>query len=246
MFRRLLYNYIYVYLYKALFTTMPKAQELDLTNEKCLCLAPHADDESIGVGGTLLKYTDNFDVICLTEGYRGVNDGSLSREEKAEIRRIEFTKAMKFIGINSYKFLKEIPDRNLIKNLDFFKDMDISEYDNIFIPNLLDNHRDHKAVSIILRELLNTKNHKKDLKIIYYEVWSALPVFNAYVDISNIFEHKKELISLYQSQLVEYDYTEKTLGLNMYRGLPFQKNYVEAFYVADTKLFKKLCKMYLI
>ena len=28
-------------------------------DDKCLVIAPHADDESIGCGGLLLKYPDN-------------------------------------------------------------------------------------------------------------------------------------------------------------------------------------------
>lgn len=31
-------------------------------NDKCLIIAPHADDESIGCGGILLKYPQNFEV----------------------------------------------------------------------------------------------------------------------------------------------------------------------------------------
>lgn len=37
-------------------------------DDKCLVIAPHADDESIGCGGLLLKYPDNCDVVVLTDG----------------------------------------------------------------------------------------------------------------------------------------------------------------------------------
>ena len=40
-------------------------------NDKCLVLAPHADDESIGCGGLLLKYPNNFEVVVLTDGRKG-------------------------------------------------------------------------------------------------------------------------------------------------------------------------------
>lgn len=40
-------------------------------NDKCLIIAPHADDESIGCGGILLKYPQNFEVVVLTDGGKG-------------------------------------------------------------------------------------------------------------------------------------------------------------------------------
>ena len=40
-------------------------------NDKCLIIAPHADDESIGCGGILLKYLQNCEVVVLTDGGKG-------------------------------------------------------------------------------------------------------------------------------------------------------------------------------
>lgn len=40
-------------------------------DDKCLVIAPHADDESIGCGGLLLTYPQNFEVVVLTDGRRG-------------------------------------------------------------------------------------------------------------------------------------------------------------------------------
>ena len=41
-----------------------KPLELNLAdNAKCLCLCPHADDESIGMGGFLAMHPENFNVI---------------------------------------------------------------------------------------------------------------------------------------------------------------------------------------
>src|SRR3989339_2223336 len=57
--------------------------------DKCLLLAPHPDDESIGCGGILLKYPDKFDVICLTDGRYGdenkpINDIINERKKEFE------------------------------------------------------------------------------------------------------------------------------------------------------------------
>ncbi len=245
MIRKCFFDYIIAVLYKVMFTTVMKVAELDLTNAKCLCLAPHADDESIGLGGTLAKFARNFDVICVTDGHKGVS-GDLSREEKAEIRKRELFEAMAKINVNSTNFLDEIPDKNLILSNPNFRKIDISDYDYIFIPNILDAHRDHKALAILLLELLRTKPHKKDVKIVFYEVWSTLACVNAFVDISDFINTKKDLISTYHSQLKEYDYVNKSINLNSYRGLPYKKDYVEAFYVLDKKLLKQLSKIYIL
>ena len=71
-------------------------------NQKCLCLCPHPDDESIGMGGLLSIYANNFDVILLTDGRKGVKD--LTEEETIKTREEEFRCAMKVAGINEYQF----------------------------------------------------------------------------------------------------------------------------------------------
>ena len=57
--------------------------------DKCLVIAPHPDDESIGCGGIINLYPNKFDVVCLTHG-----------EENSE-RAIEFKKAMEFAKVHS-------------------------------------------------------------------------------------------------------------------------------------------------
>src|SRR5574344_844398 len=77
-----------------------------LQDDKCLCLAPHADDEAIGMGGFLSKYGKNFDVILLTDGRKGVKD--LPSDDVIKIRENEFSDAMKLARINNFKFLKAV------------------------------------------------------------------------------------------------------------------------------------------
>ena len=43
----------------------PKPLQIQST-DKILILAPHADDESIGCGGLLLKYGSQVEAICIT------------------------------------------------------------------------------------------------------------------------------------------------------------------------------------
>ena len=241
--RNFLFKHLLSKIYRIYLSTNFQPKEFFLNDEKCLCLAPHADDESIGMGGVLAKYGKLFDVICLTDGAKGV-DEDISYKEKIEVRKQELISAMGKINVGSVKFFDEIPDKKLILNFDFFKKIDISDYDYIFIPNILDQHRDHKAVALLLKELLKNKKQKKDLKIAFYEVWSPLALPNHYVDISDVVEQKKDLIKTYQSQLKSFDYLNKIIGLNSYRGLAPQRDYVEAFLIVDVKTFNKHCKIH--
>lgn len=212
-------------------------------NSKYLCLVPHADDESIGMGGLLSLYPKNFDVILLTDGRKGIKDVPL--EEAIKIREEEFKNALEVAGgVNNYKFL-HAEDKKLLDSFDLFKTIDISQYDVIFVPNIIDQHPDHKAVSLLLKRLLESgAKVKSDLKICFYEVWSPLGFVNAFVDISDVIESKRAMINCYKSQTAQKDYEYHALGLNQYRGMLKDKKYVEAFCILSVNDFLRLCELY--
>lgn len=221
-----------------------KPTELALSeNSKCLCLVPHADDESIGMGGLLSLYPKLFDVILLTDGRKGIKDVPI--EEVVKIREDEFKCALEAAGgVNDYKFLRA-EDKKLLDSFDLFKIIDISGYAYIFVPNIIDQHPDHKAVSLLLKRLLESgAKVKSDLKICFYEVWSTLGLVNAFVDISDVIDSKKAMINCYKSQTSQKDYEYHALGLNQYRGMLKDKKYVEAFCVLGINEFKNISSLY--
>lgn len=238
LFKKLSYNFA-----KLSASINLKPKELVLKEgQKCLCLSPHADDESIGMGGFLSIYSSNFDVILLADGRKGVKN--LPIEEVIKLREEEFKNAMKIAGISEYKFLRA-EDKKLVENFDLFKTINLEQYDYIFIPNILDQHPDHKAVSILLKKLLDSGTKvKQDLQICFYEVWSTLGFVNAFVDISDVVEKKKSMINCYQSQTAQKDYEYYALGLNQYRGMFKDKKYVEAFCLLNVDEFKKISSLY--
>lgn len=219
-----------------------KPKELVITpDSKCLCLAPHPDDESIGMGGVLALFPDNFELILLTDGRKGIKD--LPSDEVIKKREDEFKCAMAACKIEKYSFLKA-EDKKLLDAYDLFKTIEIAGYDYIFVPNIIDQHPDHKAVSLLLKQLLEQKKFKKDLKICFYEVWSTLGLVNSFVDISDVVETKKMMINCYKSQTAQKDYEYHALGLNQYRGMFKDKKFVEAFCVLEIEEFKKICELY--
>lgn len=240
MLKKLVFNKIVPKIYKFYLSINLKTKPLELMPDaKCLCIAPHADDESIGMGATLYKYSKQFKVVCLTNGAKGIK--SLPSDEAMKLRKHEFSCALLQAGVNDFEVL-DINDKNVISEYDEFSKIDISNYDYIFIPNILDQHMDHKAVSINLNKLLKEKKHKPNLQIMMYEVWSSLTMPNVYVDISDVIEKKKEIINCHKSQVEQKDFTTKAVAINCYRGLPHDIDYAEAFVQLDVKTFEKLCK----
>ncbi len=241
-FKHFLFDFLISKIYRAYLAINISFEPLEFDKQpKCLCIAPHSDDESIGMGGTLIQKNELFDVVCITNGACRFKT---EKKEKIDIRKNEFEQVMQKIKPNSYSFFEHIEDRELILHSKDFRNIDISNYDYIFIPNLIDQHRDHKAVSILLKELLEDKQYKKTLKIAFYEVWQTLALPNYYVDISDIIDAKKDLINTYKSQLASKDYTQKIIGLNNYRGLVPDLDYVEAFCLMDIPKFYEICKIY--
>ncbi len=220
-----------------------KPKELIINeNANCLCLSPHADDESIGMGGVLALFSKNFEVILLTDGQKGIKNKSA--EEVAKIREEEFKNSMQVAGIGKYQFL-HAQDKKLLDGFELFKNISLEKYDYIFLPNIIDQHPDHKAVSLLLNKLLETNSKiKTDLKICFYEVWSTLGLVNSFVDISEVIEKKKLMINCYKSQTVQKDYEYHALGLNQYRGMFKDRKYVEAFCIMNINEFKQICKLY--
>ncbi len=212
--------------FKMFFSFNIKPVELLFKNEdKCLVIAPHPDDESIGCGGVLNLYPNNFEVICLTYG------------KQEDIREKEFKEAMNVAEINKFSMMA-LKDKSIIDGFSQFKEIDISNYDYIFIPNIFDQHKDHKAVAILLSKLLSEKKYKKELKIAFYEVWSTLTVPSHFANITSVVDKKREMINKHESQIATKSYADKIIGLKSYRGLLKNIDFAEAFCILNASDFK--------
>ena len=238
MFKNIMYQKLMRRIFKGYLSVKFGVKEFEIKpDKKCLCLCPHQDDESIGMGGTLAKYNKNFTVICLTNGAKGLK--SLPKEEAIKVRCQEFETALSKASITDYKVL-DIEDRELLDNYEKFSVIDLKDYDYVFIPNLIDQHKDHKAVAILLKKLIEEKTHKENLKICMYEVWATLALPNKSVDIEEQIETKKAMIQSYKSQIEQRDYYTPIMGLNMYRAQQLNKRIVEDFTVLKIDEFNAL------
>jgi N-acetylglucosamine malate deacetylase 1 len=225
--------------YQAFFKINLKTTLFNLEGKKCLLLAPHPDDESIGAGGTLALYTEQFSVACLTNGNKGIQ--KRRPEITASIREQEFRTVMNLLKVPEVFWLN-VPDNDLLSGYEAFKQLDLSVYDVIFLPNVLDQHADHKAVSLLVSQYFKEQPQKakQGIQLAFYEVWSTLPMPNAFIDITNVIDLKRSMINAHLSQVVQKNFTEMSVALNRYRGISRGVGYAEAFCVMGLGLFHQL------
>ena len=67
-----------------------------------------------------------------------------------------------------------------------------------------------------------------------------IPDATLILDISDVIERKKQVLSMYTSQLKCYDYVQFAYGLSLYRGGRFHRKNVEAFFVKPKHYYLKI------
>ena len=206
----------------------------------CLLLAPHADDESIGLGGTLCLHAEKFEIVCLTDCSHGVP--YLSRCNARKQRKLEFFKAMSKVKVSSKVFEENIEDSNLQSSYsEFYRIMeqfDMDKYSHVFLPHSFEGHRDHWATARLFQKYMKKRKIvRKHMKVLLYEVWTPLTLSNKYVDISSVIEKKMNLIITYESQVTIYNYARMIKGLNTFRGMIPHVEYAECFQELSLKEF---------
>ena len=202
---------------------------------KVLVLAPHADDETLGVGGTIAKHVsegDEVSVVVLTG--EGQGDHPLFETKVFDIVRSEAKAACALLG-TSLDFLNiptvlvdNVPGwelNALIKGV-------LETYcpDVLYVPFAFDLHQDHRKIyhsaSIAWRPI---SDFAKRIKAIYcYETLSethwASPYLeasfipNSFVDISDFLEQKVSALAEYKSQLKEGPHPRSIVAIKNLAG----------------------------
>jgi len=204
-------------------------QTSDIPEGPYLVFAPHPDDESLGMGGTLALAAQRNTEICVVILTDGSKEGSPG-ERKAEAKA-----AASVLGVSRIEFW-DIKDRELNKaslSDERFEEL-IEELkpECIFIPSPFEYHPDHRAAYVLVSKALCRTGYLG--KIWTYEV-SRHGEADRLIDITSVLEIKKEAISCYKSQLSRRDYLDFVLALNRSRAvtLPESVRYAEAFFSLD-------------
>ena len=213
-----------------------------------LIIAPHADDEIIGCGGTIAKYVaqdKELYVAIITNGHMGVPE--LFSKEGTDKVRLEAKQSHKYLGIKETFFL-DFPVLKLASEPSYKLSMAIGsiikklKIDTLFIPHRGDIHEDHRITfesALVAARPIDENTIKR---IYAYETLSetewAAPfaddafIPNVFEDITNYIEIKKRAFKFLTTQIKEFPHPRslKTLeALSNYRGATVGVNNAEAF-----------------
>ena len=200
-------------------------------DDRILVIAPHPDDECIGAGGLLCLYNDQCDVLVLTDGALG--QGDISLEECRKLRRKEFIAEMKFANIRQYSML-DVSDGTLMEHSECLMNIDLKSYTKIFVTGERDNHPDHTAAFVCLREAIK-KQSADMLEIYQYEVHNPLACPTHYLNITSCIDNKIGLIRKHKSQLSKVPYDEYAKTSGKYRAIQnrMSNEYIEVYSLVD-------------
>ena len=200
-------------------------------NDKILIIAPHPDDECIGVGGILVNYTSQCDVWLLTDGCKGMTDSN--NRKLGAIRKKEFENEMKYLKISSYKMFG-LKDGTLSQYKDMLDKENLSCYTKIFVTNKNDIHKDHRAAYEIVVHAIRVQA-LFSIELFQYEVSEPLMIGTHFYDFTKEVKKKEYLISFHKSQLETCQYTKMMTSLASYRAysLGFIDSYIETYVLSD-------------
>lgn len=170
-------------------------------NTKCLLVAPHPDDDTIGVGGLLIKYAKNFDVICIGSSGIALEKPYVSAEERSSMRIDEFNNVMESVGVKKHWIFETcgIPrfDNQMEAHFDEYCETlkDLKKYDYIFLPHPVDGHHEHRFITNkLFKRIVKNVGYNPNTQIVFYEVWADIQSPNIFFDISgegNLFFDEK-------------------------------------------------------
>ena len=214
--------------------------------KKVLVVAPHADDETLGCGGTLLKHYDEGDEIY----WLIVTSMSLESgfsESQVQHRQLEIEKVNDLYGFKGLYQLGFPP-----ASLDTIAKKDIVNEMSIIIQELCpevvyctyrnDVHSDHEVVFDTLMASTKSFRCQNVKRILAYETLSETDFSlrvdrapfrpNVYVNIDGYLDRKIEIMSQFASEISEFPFPRSGQALKalaQYRGVQAGCNAAEAF-----------------
>ena len=100
----------------------------------------------------------------------------------------------------------DIEDGTLLSHTDCMVGICLKEYSKIFVTGILEDHPDHKAAFLCIREAAKRTVAKEMPECYLYEVHTPLQSPTHFLDISDVVEEKCRLIRIHRSQLKELPY----------------------------------------
>ena len=176
-------------------------------------ISPHPDDETLGLGGTMKRFSDlgiNINVLVVSGHLPPIYN-----KKDFQTTKIEALNAFNELGVKNYEFL-EIPATFVNEEHVSTLNKKISSFINLHRPEMVfipfpDRHIDHRVIfdgSVVACRPIG-KNFPKfvlmyeTLSETHWNVAGAEPTFNPdfFIDISNEMKIKLKALNCYKSQV---------------------------------------------
>lgn len=205
---------------------------------KVLVIAPHNDDEILGVGGTIKRYINQGHEVYVCEVTSGAMYKTLQSEAKEAHAKIGVKDSFFLnLPVGKLKIAEPYEVNAAIESI-----VKQVQPQVVYIPFWGDMHLDHKEVCEAAMVSLRPIGNYSVREIYMYETLSEtgwnLPLNDksfapdVWVDITDTLDDKLEAMSCYKSQLKEYPSPrslEAIKALAMYRGSTVGVKYAESF-----------------
>lgn len=201
-----------------------------------LVFAPHADDETFGMGGSLVRAAAEgieTHVVVLTDGALGKTEDQDSTDVIATRSR-EVNEATRLLGVSSLSLWNE-PDRGLALNDELLRRtaqmIEDTGAATVFFPGPLEPHPDHRMTAQLVWVALQGMAEGRRPQACSYDISVQSPT-NCLIDISAEMPRKREAMAIYVSQNGLNEYPNLIEALNVARTftLPPEVTRAEAFY----------------
>ena len=215
--------------------------------KKAVIIAPHPDDEILGVGGTIKRLVaEKVNVsLLIVSGHMPPLYG-----KEIYLKSVNETKKVcKYLGVKEVKFLNipatkvnEEETYKLNKSINDF--ISIKNPDTVFVP-FPDRHIDHRIIfdsSIVACRPIHSKAPRfvliyETLSETHWNVPTAEPIFqpDIFINIDKYIKHKKNAMKIYKSQINSKTASrsiDAAVSLARFRGSQNGCKFAEAFKVA--------------
>ena len=183
-----------------------------------MVISPHADDETLGCGGTLLRHRNDGDQIHWLL-VSGMVESIGYLPEQIKMRQVEINEVSKYYEFDSKNELDfpagrldELPLNDLVSAIG--KQIEKITPNYLYLPYPGDAHSDHKITFQAATACTKWFRYPSIKRVLAYETLSETEFGlspqdkqfqpNSYVDISNYLETKIEIMKTYKGEIQDF------------------------------------------
>lgn len=207
---------------------------------RVLVVAPHADDEVIGCGGTVAKLVrQGASVHVVVVGLGGIHPIEMRMSELHEASEVLGVQRCTVLYPGMDLWLDTIPQVEIVTELDALLE---EGYDYVFYP-CLSHDQGHRVVQQTCTAALRPGTHLPTPKAIlmyenHYPGWVPMQTSSGklYIDITDMIDVKLSALERYASQLKPYPHPLSVKAVKLIasvRGLEMGVRYAERFHVVQ-------------